>query len=294
MARSAADAALLLSAMAGFDERDSTSIDHPVPDYVAGLGRSLQGLRVGVVTKGELQQAATRWAQGGVAADDGHGDRRSHHAGEDVVLAVPGRAVAVPVQGIVARNEGVEAVRVEPLARALGVTKGSFYWHFADRQALDRTQLVEQRRGCSDGAVGRLDDGHAFRQPTFFEILKKDRQCVVEHGQISQADLAEVARRTTVFALPSFYEGLPLVLVEALACGCPVVSTDCPSGPAEILERGRYGRLVPVGDAAALAQAILAALDPAVRRAAFQLAEQAAGHFLNAFFRMFITEFFDT
>ncbi len=47
--RSAEDAALMLGAMAGFDERDSTSIDEPVPDYVAGLGDSLKGLRVGVV-----------------------------------------------------------------------------------------------------------------------------------------------------------------------------------------------------------------------------------------------------
>jgi len=47
--RSAEDAALLLGVMAGFDERDSTSVDHPVPDYVAGLGDSLAGLRVGIV-----------------------------------------------------------------------------------------------------------------------------------------------------------------------------------------------------------------------------------------------------
>ena len=47
--RSVADAALLLGVMAGFDERDSTSIDHPVPDYLAGLDQSLDGLRVGIV-----------------------------------------------------------------------------------------------------------------------------------------------------------------------------------------------------------------------------------------------------
>lgn len=67
--------------------------------------------------------------------------------------------------------------------------------------------------------------------------------------------------RAAVFVLSSVWEGLPLVVVEALAAGCPVVSTDCPSGPAEILGGGAYGRLVPVGDAAALAEAVVAALD---------------------------------
>jgi glycosyltransferase involved in cell wall biosynthesis len=73
--------------------------------------------------------------------------------------------------------------------------------------------------------------------------------------------------RANLFVLSSRYEGLGNVVIEALACGCPVVSTDCPSGPAEVLDRGRYGRLVPVGDPAALAQAILAALEEPVDRA---------------------------
>ena len=63
-----------------------------------------------------------------------------------------------------------------------------------------------------------------------------------------------------VFALSSQYEGLPTVLIEALACGCPVVSTNCPSGPEEILEKGEFGSLVNVGDERGFADALLSVL----------------------------------
>jgi len=59
-----------------------------------------------------------------------------------------------------------------------------------------------------------------------------------------------------LFVLSSDWEGFGNVIVEALECGVPVVCTDCPSGPSEILEAGRYGILVPVGDADAMAIAI--------------------------------------
>jgi glycosyltransferase involved in cell wall biosynthesis len=67
--------------------------------------------------------------------------------------------------------------------------------------------------------------------------------------------------RAAVFVLSSAWEGLPNVLIEAMACGCPVISTDCPGGSSEILEEGRIGRLVPVGDADAMARAIAETLD---------------------------------
>jgi glycosyltransferase involved in cell wall biosynthesis len=64
-----------------------------------------------------------------------------------------------------------------------------------------------------------------------------------------------------LFALSSDWEGLPTVLIEALAANTPVVSTDCPSGPREILDHGRHGELVPMNDPTALAQAIHRTLD---------------------------------
>ncbi len=67
-------------------------------------------------------------------------------------------------------------------------------------------------------------------------------------------------RQAAVFALSSAWEGFGNVVAEALAAGTPVVSTDCPWGPAEILDNGTYGTLVPVGDSQALAEGIVAAL----------------------------------
>jgi len=74
--------------------------------------------------------------------------------------------------------------------------------------------------------------------------------------------------KTSLFVLSSKFEGLPGALIEAMACGTPVVATDCPSGPRELLEDGALGALVPVGDPAALSTVIEHALDhpvPAAR-----------------------------
>ena len=68
-------------------------------------------------------------------------------------------------------------------------------------------------------------------------------------------------RRSSIFVLSSIWEGLPTVLIEALACGTRIISTDCPSGPKEILDDGRWGILVPVGDIASLAEQMSVLLD---------------------------------
>lgn len=87
-----------------------------------------------------------------------------------------------------------------------------------------------------------------------------------------QANPFAYMRRAAVFVLSSRLEGFGNVLVEALACGCPCVSTDCDYGPSEILDRGRFGELVPVGDDAALADAIAHVLDAPSRPDALRAA----------------------
>lgn len=66
--------------------------------------------------------------------------------------------------------------------------------------------------------------------------------------------------RARVFVLSSYVEGLPNVLVEAMACGCTPVATDCPTGPREVLRDGRYGHLIPMRDPVSMAEAIEKAL----------------------------------
>lgn len=81
---------------------------------------------------------------------------------------------------------------------------------------------------------------------------------VALHGFVPNP-LAFMAK-ADVLALSSRVEGMPTVIIEALACGIPVIATDCPHGPAELLCDGTYGRLVPVGNAEAMAQALDGAL----------------------------------
>ena len=135
-------------------------------------------------------------------------------------------------------------------------------------------------------AAGRLEPAKGFvrlveafgrvieRRDARLVIIGEGRQRqrlereVRERGLMDRVDLPGFQQnpyafmsRAQSFVLSSEYEGLPNVLIQAMAFGTPVVATDCESGPAEILEGGRYGTLVPVGDVPQLAAAITESLD---------------------------------
>ena len=111
-----------------------------------------------------------------------------------------------------------------------------------------------QFRKSRDGKLIILGEG-AERAVIEAQIEKRGLTGDVElRGYV--ADPVPWMARASLFVLSSRHEGLGNVLVEALAAGAPVVSTDCPSGPREILEDGKLGQLVPVDDVEALADAM--------------------------------------
>ena len=149
---------------------------------------------------------------------------------------------------------------------------------------------------------------HAFlrlatRRPVRLIVLGKGPQRQVLQDLAQELGIAEKVdfpgfvenpfafmARASLFVLSSRYEGLGIVLIQAMACGCPVVSTACSFGPSEILEDGRWGELVPVDNAGALADAMNRTLDaPPARdalrtRAVFFDTERAADDYEDLLF----------
>ncbi len=101
-------------------------------------------------------------------------------------------------------------------------------------------------------------------------------------GQV--ADMAAELSRASVFALSSRFEGFPMVLLEALGQGLPVVSFDCPTGPRELIDDGRDGILVPDGDVAAFTAGLLELIEDPDKRRRYGVAalEKAAAYELSA------------
>lgn len=178
---------------------------------------------------------------------------------------------------------------------ALGVPTGKLR---TIHNGLDLERIAEAAAGPVDHpfyaagvpvilAIGRLQPqkDHATLIAAFAQ-MRQSRDCrlvILGEGPLRAALEAQIAElglgavvdlvgevanpfarlaRSALLVLPSRWEGFPNVLLEALACRCPIVATDCPSGgPAELLADGRYGRLVPPGDPAAMARAMDEALE---------------------------------
>ncbi|MFN3144914.1 MAG: glycosyltransferase [Paracoccaceae bacterium] len=189
--------------------------------------------------------------------------------------------------GVTTVSEGV----AKDLVRATGLARAKIHCLYnpfdlaAIRQAggaqPDHPWLAEHRDMPCIVAAGRLAPQKDY--PTLLRALERlrqeravrlvilgdgpDRQGIVDEvGRLGLADVVDMPgfvenpfpylARADLVALSSLWEGLPGVLVQALALGVPIASTDCPHGPREVLEGGALGALAPVGDPEALAAGI--------------------------------------
>lgn len=213
------------------------------------------------------------------------------------------RVVACVSRGILESSAGLWP-RLRPRLRVL--------WNPVDTADLRRraaAPLPESLRACFAQPV-ILGVGRLERQKAFHLLLEahalllrrgvRQHLCILGEGSERARLEGEIRRlgiektaflpgftdpcpamaRANALAVSSFFEGLPLSIVEALCIGLPVVAADCPSGPGEALDHGAYGSLTPVGDVLALADALRKVLEkrpePAVLEAGKSRAEAFA------------------
>jgi glycosyltransferase involved in cell wall biosynthesis len=188
---------------------------------------------------------------------------------------------------IIAVSNGVK----EDLTRTAGISPDRIqviYNPIVTPELKEKSEQPVEHRWFKEGeppvilSVGRLTDQKAFDVLVrAFSLVRKNhpaRLLILGEGEnrpglevlIQQLGLEQdvalmgfvpnpypYLAKASLFVLPSRWEGLPTVLVEALYLGAPIVATDCPGGSREILQNGKLGRLVPVEDPPALAEAIL-------------------------------------
>jgi glycosyltransferase involved in cell wall biosynthesis len=172
-------------------------------------------------------------------------------------------------------------IDVAPRAPAAGPLPPLAWWDGTHRRVLAVGTLKPVKDHATLlRALARLRETHDARLLVLGEgecraaLEAQARELGIGHAVALAGHVADpwpYYARADAFASSSVAEGFGNVIVEALAAGVPVVSTDCRSGPAEILDGGRYGALVPVGDDAAMATALRLAFDApgdaALRRA---------------------------
>lgn len=140
------------------------------------------------------------------------------------------------------------------------VGMGRFAPQKAFEDLIDAFTLVRKKRKARLVIFGKKDEGSDYFQMIREKITNSGfSEDILLPGFVDNP--FKYLKNADVFVLSSKFEGLPGVLIQAMACGCPVISTDCPSGPREILEDGKYGELVDVGSVLSLCHSMLKQLN---------------------------------
>ena len=265
-----------------------------IPELARYLSRNRPRVLFSQMTHGSLVALlAAIFARSGTALFGvEHSEYASADTPRDQLVAATMRHGYRWMDGVVAVSTGVaesvrDATRVAPSdvevvynpidvdeVREAGAGEPPHRWLAAD--ALDVVLGVGRfdPRKDYETMIEAFDHLHRHRPSTRLVLLGDGPTRSEIQSQVRERALTDVVAfqgsvsnpyvymtNASVMMLSSRSEGLPTVLVEALACGCPVVSTDCSTGPREILDDGAFGELVSVGDAVALARATAQTLD---------------------------------